>query len=101
MKVADKKPVVASIRGLGASGAYYISCAANKIIASPGAIIGSIGVISIRPALQQLLERVGVGVNVNKSGPYKDMGAFWREATDDEQAKMQELIDKFYDDFVD
>ena len=100
MKVAERKPVVASIRGLGASGAYYISCAANKIIASPGAIIGSIGVISVRPDLQALLERVGVGVNVNKSGPYKDMGAFWRDATDEEEAKMQELIDDSYDTFV-
>lgn len=100
MKVAERKPVVASIRGLGASGAYYISCAANKIIAAPGAIIGSIGVISVRPVLQELLERIGVGVNVNKSGPYKDMGAFWREATDDEQTKMQELIDDSYSTFV-
>ena len=100
LKVAERKPVIASIRGLGASGAYYISCAANKIIASPGAIIGSIGVISVRPALQQLLERMGVGVNVNKSGPYKDMGAFWREATDDEEAKMQGLIDDSYNTFV-
>lgn len=100
LKVAERKPVVASIRGLGASGAYYIGCAANKIIASPGAIIGSIGVISVRPGLQELLERVGVSVNVNKSGPYKDMGAFWREATDDEQVKLQELIDDSYETFV-
>lgn len=100
LKVAERKPVVASIRGLGASGAYYISCAANKIVATPGAIIGSIGVISVRPALQELLEKVGVGVNVNKSGPYKDMGAFWRDATDEEQGKMQELIDESYDTFV-
>jgi len=100
LKVAERKPVIACIRGLGASGAYYISCAANKIIATPGAIIGSIGVISVRPALQELLERIGVGVVVNKSGPYKDMGAFWREATDEEQGKMQELIDESYDTFV-
>ena len=76
LKVAEKKPVIASIRGLGASGGYYISCAAHKIVASHASIVGSIGVISIRPALQELMERMGVGVNVNKSGLHKDMGAF-------------------------
>ena len=100
LKVAAKKPVIASVRGLGASGSYYIACAAHKIIATPGAIIGSIGVISVRPALQDFLERHGVGVNVNKSGAHKDMGAFWRDATPEEQTKMQALIDESYDSFV-
>lgn len=100
LKVAARKPVIASVRGLGASGSYYIACAAHKIIATPGAIIGSIGVISVRPVLQEFLKRHGIGVNVNKSGAYKDMGAFWRDATPDEQNKMQGLIDESYDSFV-
>ncbi len=100
LKVAAKKPVVASIRGVGASGAYYICCAAHTVVASPAAIVGSIGVISMRPALQDLLGRIGVGVNVNKSGPYKDMGAFWRPPTPEEEAKMQALIDDSFDTFV-
>ena len=58
LKVAEKKPVIASIRGLGASGAYYISCAAHKIVASHASIVGSIGVISVRPALQELMQRL-------------------------------------------
>ena len=99
-RVAEEKPVVASIRGVGASGAYLISCAAQRIVAAPGAIVGSIGVISIRPVLQELLERLGVRVNVNKSGAFKDMGAFWRDATPEESDKMQALVDDFYDDFV-
>ena len=100
LKVAEKKPVIASIRGLGASGAYYISCAAHKIVASHAAIVGSIGVISVRPALQELMERMGVGVNVNKSGLHKDMGAFWRDATPEEEEKMQALIDDSFNSFV-
>ena len=100
LKIAAKKPVVASIRGTGASGSYLISCAAQKIVATPGAVIGSIGVISVRPVIQELLQRVGVSVNVNKSGDFKDMGAPWRESTPEEEAKMQEMIDAFYDDFV-
>ena len=99
-KVAAKKPVVASIRGVGASGAYYISCAAQKIVATHSAIVGSIGVISVRPILRELLQRIGVGINVNKSGALKDMGAFWRDATPEEQQKMQALIDDSYSTFV-
>lgn len=99
-RVAQRKPVVAAIRGTGASGSYMIACGAGRIVASPGAIIGSIGVISVRPILEDLLERTGIKVNVNKSGEYKDMGALWREATPEEQKRMQALIDDIYSDFV-
>ena len=99
-RLAGRKPVVAVIRGIGASGGYMIACAAHRIVAAPGSIIGSIGVISVRPALEQLLERAGIGVNVNKSGKFKDLGAPWREATEEEDAKLQELIDDTYDSFV-
>ena len=99
-RLAGRKPLVANIRGIGASGAYMIACAAHRIVAAPGSIVGSIGVISARPTLQGLLERMGVGVSVNKGGEFKDMGAPWRDATPEEQAKMQELIDDAYDAFV-
>ena len=99
-RLAGRKPMVANIRGIGASGAYMIACAAHRIVAAPGSVVGSIGVISARPTLQGLLERMGVGVSVNKSGEFKDMGAPWRDATPEEQAKMQELIDDAYDSFV-
>src|SRR5437588_5556368 len=55
-RLAAKKPVVAFVRGTGASGAYYLACAAHRIIATPSAIIGSIGVLSVRPVLVDLLE---------------------------------------------
>ena len=99
-RIAGRKPVVASIRGVGASGGYMIACAAHRIVAAPGSIVGSIGVISVRPALEQLLERAGIGVNVNKSGKFKDLGAPWREMTPEENEKIQELIDDSYDSFV-
>ena len=100
-RVADQKPVVANIRGIGASGGYMIACAAHAIVAAPGSIVGSIGVISVRPALQQLLEKAGIGVNVNKGGRFKDLGAPWRETTPEEEEKLQQLIDGTYDSFVD
>ena len=100
-RVADQKPVVANIRGIGASGGYMIACAAHTIVAAPGSIVGSIGVISVRPALEQLLEKAGIGVNVNKGGRFKDLGAPWRETTSEEEEKLQQLIDGTYDSFVD
>lgn len=99
-RLAADKPVIAFIRGLGASGAYMVSCAATKIIALPGSIVGSIGVISINPVLKDLLSRIGIEMAVTKSGPYKDMGAFYRDATEEEREKQKELVTQFFDDFV-
>ena len=99
-RVAQEKPVVASIRGFGASGAYLICCAAQRIVANQGSIVGSVGVIAVRPVLRELLQRLGVNFNVSKSGSLKDMGAFWRDATPEEEQKLQEFIDDSFDVFV-
>ena len=71
-RVSARKPVVAFIRGMGASGAYLLSCAATKVVAIPGALVGSIGVISIRPLLYEFMRRYGIGVSITKSGRLKD-----------------------------
>ncbi|MBI4234001.1 MAG: signal peptide peptidase SppA [Chloroflexi bacterium] len=99
-RVAEAKPVVAYIRGTGASGAYYVSCAASKIMALPTALVGSIGVLSVRPVLETLLNRLGVAITVNKGGRLKDMSAFWRQPTPEEDQKMQALVDGIYNTFV-
>ncbi len=99
-RLREKKPVVAFIRGTGASGSYLIACAATRIVALPSAIVGSIGVISMRPVAVELLERLGVSVSVSKSGPLKDMGAFYRQPTSEEQDKLQGLIDELFQTFV-
>ena len=99
-RLSEKKPVVAFIRGSGTSGAYLLACAATRIIALPSAIVGSIGVISMRPEASGLLDRLGIGFSVSKSGPLKDMGAFYRPPTDDERAKLQLLIDELFEAFL-
>ncbi len=99
-RVAEVKPVVAYIRGTGASGAYYVSAAAHRIVAMPDALVGSIGVIAVRPVLSEMLQRVGVAMNVQKSGRLKDMHQPWRAPTDEEQAVTQRLLDEIYDSFV-
>lgn len=99
-KLAEKKPVIAFIRGAGASGAYMVSCAATKIVAVPTALVGSIGAISARPLLYELLHRLGVRVSVTKSGRLKDMWSPLREPTKEEREKEQALLDELYDHFV-
>ena len=99
-QLSRRKPVVAYIRGTGASGGYYIACAASSIIASRASLVGSIGVIYMRPVMQQLLEKLGIEFSVFKAGHLKDMSGFWRSPTDEESDKFHVLIDHMYDLFV-
>lgn len=94
--LSKSKPVVAYIRGLGASGGYYVACGATRIIASRAALVGSIGVIYMRPVVQQLMDKLGVEMSVFKSGAMKDMHGFWRQPTEEESEKFRELISKSY-----
>ena len=99
-RLAARKPLVAAIRGVGASGAYLAALAAPTIIAQPHAIVGSIGVISASPRLPRLLDRLGVTVSESRAGRLKGMGAPWRDQTEEELAKEQAIVDAFYDAFV-
>jgi protease-4 len=100
-RLAAAKPVVASIRGTGASGAYLAAVAARRIVANPTAIVGSIGVINVAPRLPRLLDRIGVGVSEHTAGRLKGMGAPWRDESEAEAAKEQAIVDGIYDSFVD
>jgi protease-4 len=99
-RLAERKPLVAAIRGTGASGAYLAAMAARTVVAQPHAVIGSIGVISAGPRVARLLDRLGVGVSETKAGRLKGMGAPWRDESAEERAKEQELVDAFYEAFV-
>lgn len=99
-RVAAVKPVVAWIRGTGASGAYFLACGATRILSFPSAIVGSIGVISIRPIAVDALQRMGTRIAVTKTGRYKDLGAPWREFTEEDAAKERELVDAIFRRFV-
>ena len=99
-RLAGRKPVVAFVSGSSASGAYLATCSATRIVALPTAVIGSIGVLSVRPVLQNLLNRIGIDVAVTKSGRLKDMGSMYRPATEEEKKKEEELVGGFFDYFV-
>ena len=100
-RLAARKPLVAAIRGTGASGAYLAAVAAQRIVANPTAIVGSIGVINVAPRLPRLLDRLGINVSEHTAGRLKGMGAPWREESDAEAEKEQRLVDGIYDSFVD
>ena len=99
-KLAADKPVVAFAGNICASGGYLIACAAHELVVQPAAVIGSIGVISVRPLAEDLLARAGLGVAVTKSGRLKDMGAFWRRPTDEEERKEQAMVEEYFSLFL-
>ncbi len=99
-RLQSKTKIVASFGNISASGGVYIGMGAEHIVANPGTITGSIGVILRGNNLERLLEKVGVSFKVVKSGPYKDILAFDREITEPEKTILQELIDISYQQFV-
>lgn len=95
-RLGESRPLAAAIRGVGASGAYMVACAAERIFAIPSAMVGSIGVISARPMVEELLEKAGVRMTVSKSVRFKDMGSFFRPPTEEECAKEQSIVDAIH-----
>src|SRR5215467_8121965 len=94
------KTIVAYLSSTGASGAYYVACAANKIVANPGTIVGSIGVIAEWVNYADLLEWVKLKSIVFKTGEFKDTGSGTRALTENEKKYFQGLIDDMYVQFV-
>ncbi len=100
MKLRAVKPVVVSMGGLAASGGYYISAGANRIFANPTTLTASIGVISIIPNVQGLLEKLGVTTYVFTSGRHKDTSAGLRALTDEDRQLFQGVVDETFERFV-
>jgi protease-4 len=96
----DKKIVIASMADVAASGGYYIAAACDKIVANPGTITGSIGVIMEMGNLSELFKKIGVKLEIIKSGAYKDAGSPHRSLTPLERTLFQGMITDAYDQFV-
>lgn len=94
------KPVVSSMGGMAASGGYYISAPCNRILANRSTLTGSIGVISITPNIEGLLEKIGVRTYVFKSGEHKDSSRGLRALTEEEEQMWQAIIDESYEQFL-
>lgn len=96
----NNKAVVASMGTVAASGGYYIAAATDRIIANPGTLTGSIGVIMETANVEGLLKKIGVEGVVIKSGRFKDVGSPLRKMTDEEQALLQSVMDDVHKQFI-
>ena len=94
------KPVVVYASGVIASGSYYASIWANKIIANPGSMVGSIGVIMQGVNAEELMEKIGVSTQTVKAGKYKESGTPTRKWFDYEKEQLQSVIDDTYNMFI-
>lgn len=96
----EKKIVYASLGSVAASGGYYIACAADYILANPGTLTGSIGVIMAFNNLEELAKKIGVAPAVIKSGEFKDSGSPLRPLEPKERKLLQNVVDDVHDQFV-
>ncbi len=95
------KPIVVSMGSMAASGGYYVSCGATRIVANPGTITGSIGVIAMFPNYQKLMGKLGLEMDVIKSGKYKDSGSPFRKMTEADRQYFQGVVESSYGQFLD
>jgi protease-4 len=99
-KAAAKKKVVVSMGSIAASGGYYIASPATKIIANPGTLTGSIGVIMEIPNIEGLMNKIGIKTEVIKSGKNKDIGSMFRTMKKEERELLQGLMDNVHEQFI-
>src|SRR5688572_1948785 len=99
-QLREEKPVVCSMGGVAASGGYYIASACDTIVANPGTLTGSIGVIMELGNVEGLLQKLGVQAEIIKAGAYKDMGSIVRPMSDAERGLFQEMIDSVHTQFI-
>ncbi len=97
---ASGKPVIVSMGSVAASGGYYVACPADTIVANPGTITGSIGVIIQYPNVDKLLDKVGVKFTTIKSGQFKDAMSPFRDMTKPEETYLQNFVMNAYGQFV-
>jgi protease-4 len=99
-KTTGEKKVVASMGAIAASGGYYVAAAADHVVANPGTITGSIGVVMEFANVEELFKKIGLSAYVIKSGEYKDVGSPLRKMTPKERKLLQGFIDNVYEQFV-
>jgi protease-4 len=99
-RVKRKKKIVASMGSVAASGGYYIACPADRIVANPGTLTGSIGVIMEIPNFEGLLKKIGVETQIIKSGKHKDIASVFKSLTPEEREILQSVLDDVHEQFI-
>ena len=100
VRTKSNKAVIASMGSVAASGGYYIAAATDRIVANPGTLTGSIGVIMETANVEGLLQKIGVEGVVIKSGKYKDVGSPLRKMSDEERGLLQTVMDDVHKQFI-
>ncbi|MCP4684312.1 MAG: signal peptide peptidase SppA [bacterium] len=100
LRIREEKPVVVAMGAVAASGGYYIACAADRVIANPGTLTGSIGTVMSFHTYKDLMEKLGIGMETIKSGELKDVGTYAREMTKREELMLRSVIMDGYEQFV-
>ncbi len=100
IKAKQNKKVVVSMGTVAASGGYYISAPADKIVANAGTLTGSIGVIMELPNIEGLMKKIGVETQIVKSGRHKDMASVFRSLTPEEKQILQTVLDDVHNQFI-
>ena len=96
----NHKPIIASIGSVAASGGYYIAIGADQIVANPGSITGSIGVIISYPVAKDLIEKIGLKFKTIKSGSLKDAGSPYRYPNEEDNIYFKSIVDDLHNQFV-
>lgn len=99
-RTVKEKPVVVSMGSVAASGGYYISAPASRIIANPGTLTGSIGVIMEIPNIKGLMDKIGIKTEVIKSGKYKDLASVFRDMDPEQRRILQSVLDEVHEQFI-
>ncbi len=100
LRIKKNKKVVVSMGSVAASGGYYISAPADRIVANSGTLTGSIGVIMEIPNVRGLMEKVGIKTEVVKSGKHKDMASVFKSMTPEERKILQAVLDDVHEQFI-
>jgi protease-4 len=100
VRTKNNKAVIASMGSVAASGGYYIAVATDRIVANPGTLTGSIGVIMEMANVEGLLQKIGVEGVVIKSGKFKDVGSPLRKMSDEERGLLQNVMDDVHKQFI-
>ncbi len=99
-RLRTRKPVVAYVGGIAASGGYYLTVACDKIVAKPDAVLGGIGVIYVHEDLTEYFKKHGIKIEVIKTGEEKDLGAPWRPLTDEDRENIRNNINESFNRFI-
>jgi protease-4 len=100
LKIKKKKKVVVSMGSVAASGGYYISAPADKIVANPGTLTGSIGVIMEIPNVEGLMKKIGISAEIIKSGKNKDIASMYKSLTEEQKDILQDVLNDVHEQFI-